>query len=51
MTIPLIITAICVASLAYMSWLAVTAPEGFEDRDGWHPGRPDEHSHDDNLGI
>ena len=51
MTIPLIITAICVASLAYMTWLAATAPEGFEDRDGFHLGAPDEHSRDDNLGI
>lgn len=50
--IGLIATALGLVPVAVMIWLAVTAPEGWEDQHGWHPGRePDEHAHDDNLGI
>ena len=31
--------AVC---LGYLAYLAATAPEGFEDSEGWYPGTPDD---------
>ena len=25
----------------YVLWLVITAPEGWEDAEGWHSGKPD----------
>jgi hypothetical protein len=36
MTIGLIVTAAVLAPLAFMVWLVSTAPEGYEDADGFH---------------
>ncbi len=33
---------IVAASLAYVAWLAWTAPEGWQDGDGFHRGREGE---------
>ena len=42
MTAALIILAIHLASAAWFWWALHTAPEGWEDANGWHPGEPDE---------
>lgn len=52
MTGPIIAITATLAAIAWMGWLFWTAPVGYEDRDGWHPGiEPDEHADRDNLGI
>lgn len=45
------ICAFVPTALAIMWWCVVTAPFGYQDRDGFHLGEPDEHASDDNLGI
>jgi hypothetical protein len=44
MTTGLIVTVAVLAPLAVMCWMVYTAPLGWEDSDGWHPGEPPEHS-------
>jgi hypothetical protein len=39
----LIIVLLIIAAVVYM---ILTAPEGYEDEDGFHYGRPDEHDKD-----
>jgi len=41
MIVGLIIAGIILAALAVMTWLVHTAPLGWEDADGWHPGEPE----------
>ena len=35
-----------IAIIAYVVYLFVTAPIGYQDDDGFHYGRPDEHDKD-----
>lgn len=50
--IGLVAAGVALVALGTMLWLAFTAPEGWQDADGFHLGRePDEHARDDNLGI
>lgn len=36
-----ILAAVYAAMLAYLAYLAVTAPMGWEDERGWHAGTPE----------
>lgn len=51
MILGLAITISVLIPLGVMCWLAVKAPLGWQDEEGFHLGEPDEHSHPDNLGI
>lgn len=51
MILGLAITIAVLIPLGVMCWLVATAPLGWEDENGFHTGKPDEHSHPDNLGI
>lgn len=46
-----VVAGVALIPLAFMVYLAASAPLGFEDVDGFHYGEPDEHGLDDNLGI
>lgn len=32
----------CIFAALAFAWLASSAPEGYEDADGWHPGKDGE---------
>ena len=40
MTTGLIITAASLSALGWLVYMFVTAPEGYEDSEGWHAGEP-----------
>lgn len=44
-----LVSAVCLIALGIMIGMAINAPIGWEDDDGFHEG--DEHARDDNLGI
>lgn len=37
---------IIIALIGLVAYLLITAPEGYENEDGFHYGRPDEHDKD-----
>lgn len=47
--IGMIVSALCLLGLGIMIGMALSAPIGWQDDDGFHEG--DEHARDDNLGI
>lgn len=42
LTAGIIVGVVVVASCCYLAYLAITAPEGYEDDTGFHLGRKDE---------
>ena len=47
----LIVAAAVLTPIGIMWWLAVKAPLGREDSEGFHYGEPDEHADPDNWGA
>jgi hypothetical protein len=42
MVVGIIIVALLAVPILWLCYLASTAPVGYEDSQGWHPGEPDD---------